>query len=189
MVFLHRSKFMYHGYLTSSSCMITGRWELKISNYGLLRVRGSQSEAIDTLPTSTKKDISTSSFLDDIPRVIKTPDVLLWLAPESVIATQKKIHMTIPSKQADVFSAGIVINEILTREKPYQEHTALGIDSSSIFLNVCGKGLRPAMNEVADDAYMMDMNSIVADCLEGDPEERPSFSSINVRNLSIDFSE
>ncbi|CAH1790845.1 unnamed protein product [Owenia fusiformis] len=39
MLYLHNSPLMSHGSLKSSNCLIDGRWQLKISDYGLCKVR------------------------------------------------------------------------------------------------------------------------------------------------------
>ncbi|KAG0168665.1 hypothetical protein DFQ30_004442 [Apophysomyces sp. BC1015] len=53
--FLQRSKFAVHSFLTSSSCMVSGKWELKITDYGLNEVRQSQLDPLmlSALPKKT----------------------------------------------------------------------------------------------------------------------------------------
>ncbi|VDM63502.1 unnamed protein product [Angiostrongylus costaricensis] len=53
--FIHRSFLRYHGFLTSKCCLIDDRWQVKISNYGLQKIR------------------NFDKFL---------PEDLLWTAPE-----------------------------------------------------------------------------------------------------------
>ena len=35
MGFIHASFLQYHGYLTSSACMVSDRWQVKISGFGI----------------------------------------------------------------------------------------------------------------------------------------------------------
>lgn len=169
MRFLHRSKFLYHGCLTSHSCMITGRWELKISNYGLENLKSTQK--IDDLLLSVKNTDEERA------RVLSSVDDLLWLAPESVIATPHNVYLTFPSQHADVYSAGVIINEILTREKPYGD---LNTSPQHIFNQVCEDDLRPKMKPSGQDDFTDGMNAIIHDCLEADCFDRPSFDTIGV---------
>ncbi|VDM83709.1 unnamed protein product [Strongylus vulgaris] len=53
--FIHRSFLQYHGFLTSQCCLVDDRWQVKISDYGLRKIRA--------LDKRTAKD-------------------LLWTAPE-----------------------------------------------------------------------------------------------------------
>lgn len=117
MEFLHRSKFMFHGCLTSQSCFITGRWELKISDYGLDKVRQSQYDP--TLMHSLGKQFPqlsrTSRILpnhlpgtthkQDTQPMIIVPhnENLLWLAPESVVCDDSNVCLTKPSRRADAY--------------------------------------------------------------------------------------
>ncbi|KAL9558812.1 hypothetical protein MBANPS3_000712 [Mucor bainieri] len=190
MRFLHRSKFQYHGCLTSDCCMVTGRWELKIANYGLRQLRHSQ--VVDTMgcsPTALKhkhnnlfpKDAAL--YTDEVAHVLRSTETLLWLAPESVVATPSNVYLAYPSKPADVYSAGIIINEILTREKPYVHQQAC---PEYVFQQVCSMDLRPRMQPPGIDDFTEGMNSIVSDCLQRDAYARPSFASIGSRVEALD---
>lgn len=39
MQFLHNSFIQYHGYLTAASCLVSDRWQVKISAYGIPFIR------------------------------------------------------------------------------------------------------------------------------------------------------
>ncbi|KAG2235247.1 hypothetical protein INT48_004714 [Thamnidium elegans] len=193
MRFLHRSKFLYHGCLTSNDCMITGRWELKISNYGFNRIRNSQLDLIDP-PTLVRKQSSSFNVLfddvtpshDQVARVLKSQNTLLWLAPESVVATPSNVYITFPSKPADVYSVGIIINEILTREKPYASQLHGGLSPEIIFGQICDLELRPRMQPSGQDDFTYGMNLIVSDCLQRNSNERPSLNAIASRVEELD---
>lgn len=87
--------------------MVTGRWELKISNYGLRQLRHSQ--VVDTMGHSPNLKRKNSLFkkdavlTDEIAHVLRSTETLLWLAPESVVTTPLNVYLTYPSKQADVY--------------------------------------------------------------------------------------
>lgn len=95
MQFIHRSKINTHGLLTSACCMVTGRWELKISDYGLKKTRQFQYEP------SVISNIQKHGIDDFI--IIPSDDKLLWMAPESIVSILPNLYITMPSKQADVY--------------------------------------------------------------------------------------
>jgi hypothetical protein len=81
--------------------MVTGRWELKISNYGLENIRDSQMEIVQK-PMNEQSTSSDESF-PGVARVLRSTKTLFWLAPESVVATPLNEYLTFPTRQADVF--------------------------------------------------------------------------------------
>lgn len=87
--------------------MVTGRWELKISNYGLGQLRHSQVvDRMDNSPNLKRRNSllkKEAALTDDIAHVIRSTETLLWLAPESVVTTPLNVYLTYPSKQADVY--------------------------------------------------------------------------------------
>ena len=126
--FLHRSKFLFHGCLTSQSCVITGRWELKITDYGLHKVRESQYDPVtiaalskrypkETCQASTISHQSnteshqsrslnskhSSSTYDTSFHIVPHTENLLWLAPESAMDTSLNVWITYPNKKADIY--------------------------------------------------------------------------------------
>lgn len=101
MRFLHRSKFSCHGLLTSDCCMVTGRWELKISNYGFKDIRNMQTLGSNDILTLKRNQALVE---DSIPRIVNSPDTLLWLAPETVSILEPSGHyITHSNKAADVY--------------------------------------------------------------------------------------
>ncbi|KAF7727728.1 hypothetical protein EC973_007187 [Apophysomyces ossiformis] len=185
--FLQRSKFMVHRFLTSSSCMVSGKWELKITDYGLDAVRHSQLDPLmlSALPKKTDQISDNAST-----HVIQTSDKLLWAAPESIVCTPLGFYLTYPTKAANVYSnfnsAGIIINEILTRELPYMEQRLQGLSSESIFNQVRHDGLYPRMLPEGHDGYSDGIKSVIMKCLQRDPDIRPTVSSIAAQVQEID---
>ncbi|NXD93548.1 ANPRB protein, partial [Chaetorhynchus papuensis] len=94
MAFLHNSIIGHHGSLKSSNCVVDSRFVLKITDYGLASFR-SPSDNEDTHALYAKK---------------------LWTAPELL----QKGHLPTPGMQkADVYSFGIIVQEIALRNGPF----------------------------------------------------------------------
>jgi serine/threonine protein kinase len=93
--FIHRSKIDTHGLLTSATCLISGRWELKICDYGAHFMRQAQY------------DPGVISFIQKqypkLSKIVPCENTLLWLAPESVVQVTPELFITMPSKMADIY--------------------------------------------------------------------------------------
>ncbi|ORZ20482.1 hypothetical protein BCR42DRAFT_434868 [Absidia repens] len=125
MAFIHRSKFTTHGCLTSSACFISSKWELKISDYGLHKLRRSQVDSV-LLPSVRNNYLEATEQKDDIINnldrinIVQFNRTLLWLAPESVFRTPSGIYLTNPSKLADVYRQ---VKNIMIKKRNFYELT------------------------------------------------------------------
>lgn len=88
----------WHGHLTSSNCVIDSRWVCKITDYGLHYLR--QCSIEEERPVEA--------------------EWLLWTAPE--LLPVKKEFRFLGTKEADVYSFGIICQEIFTMSPPYAEN-------------------------------------------------------------------
>lgn len=91
------------------------------------------------------------------------------MAPESL---EDRIY----SKKSDVWSFGVVIIEIVTREKPYPT-----IEASQVAIKVSKRMLKPSLPEFAPTKLV----TLVDLCTQYDPQARPEFSKI-VEMLSLE---
>lgn len=105
----------------------------------------------------------------------------LWVAPENMIHRGDVYHK-LASKSGDVYSAGIIFNEIMTRKTPYaRQLLALDpIEGPSIVLGMIKyQNLRPDfLLDDASDESIGAVNHLIRNCLQPDPGLRPSFASI-----------
>ncbi|CAO3567266.1 unnamed protein product [Mortierella alpina] len=105
----------------------------------------------------------------------------LWVAPENMIHRGDVYHK-LASKTGDVYSAGIIFNEIMTRKTPYSRQLlALDpIEGPSILLGMIKyQNLRPDfLLDDASDESIGAVNHLIRNCLQPDPGLRPSFASI-----------
>ena len=88
-----------------------------------------------------------------------------WMAAE-VIKSQKY------SNKADVYSYGIIIWEVCTREMPYEY-----IGNNNILYRVCAKGERPNLKRIPSDTPEQ-IIQLMKMCWDQDPNKRPNFDSI-----------
>ncbi|KAF9950362.1 Receptor-type guanylate cyclase gcy-13, partial [Mortierella alpina] len=285
MEFLHMSKIGFHGRLTSMNCLISSRWELKISGYGLDGLYSSQKDAIvpsSSLPqipvaslqpssgprnvtrawgstdpersslehhphaqhhdhetpqdmvdlevaqklmslghgedlehgTSTRirklsgmqnRSSYSSRYSTHTPPQNTTSNIsgvsdptehsgidldtdtlpLLWAAPECLALNKGDEYEAFGSQRGDLYSAGIIFNEILTRRLPYSDSFA---DQVSILDLVREQDFRPTLMDEDDPSLLPEdrenikqMNILIHLCLSKEPTTRPHFTAILAR--------
>ncbi|KAF9546276.1 hypothetical protein EC957_009889 [Mortierella hygrophila] len=108
----------------------------------------------------------------------------LWVAPENMIHRGRVYHR-VATKSGDVFSAGIVFNEIMTRTSPYgrQLQDMDPADGPSQLLDLIKYGgLRPdPFVDDERDEGVTHLNNLIRSCLQSEPQMRPSFGHIQQR--------
>lgn len=77
-----------------------------------------------------------------------------------------------------IFSAGIIMNEIITRELPYQSSLDEGLTVEDIFNKIYFDNLYPDLSKKND--YAEKFNPIIMDCLQRNASARPNFTTIGV---------
>ncbi|KAG0269181.1 hypothetical protein DFQ27_004577 [Actinomortierella ambigua] len=228
--FLHMSKIQYHGSLTSSQCLITSRWEIKVGGYGMQHLRETQRPEFLRQATLSSNlsprnygnggtgtgnrgsmRISSDSHnglqqqlslfeeeyeMEDTPsEVWRTNWEILegrWVAPENLVHSGPVFRKQ-SSRAGDVYSAGIVFNEIMTRKEPYwrqvkvleQDELGPGILMDMIKF----QHLRPDfLLDDASDESIGAVNALIRSCLQPDPNLRPTFPVIlqRLRMISPD---
>ncbi|CAH0713160.1 unnamed protein product, partial [Brenthis ino] len=163
MCYLH-SGLGAHGKLRSSNCLIDGRFVLKISDYGL-----------NTLCTPT-------DLIKDDAYYYK----LLWTAPELVAGSV--YPGVVASLKGDVYSFGIILEEIVLRAGPFHHYTAT-MTNKEIVSRVCAHeapAFRPvvALREVGSaGGAAAELLELAARCWLDAPDDRPSFDAINANYI------
>ncbi|KYQ91841.1 WD40 repeat-containing protein [Tieghemostelium lacteum] len=89
-----------------------------------------------------------------------------WLAPEIMLNKQY-------TEKVDIYSYGIILWEIITRELPFED-VYDQYKWNSILEEKIMAGLRP---KIPDECPLL-MRLLIADCWSGDPNKRPSFQTI-----------
>ena len=100
--------------------------------------------------------------------------IIVWLAPEIM----KKDQYT---EKADVFSFGIMLWELLVRQKPFDEYDIAKSGFISQLEDAIIGGLRPTIPVDCPIRY----RELICDCWHGDPKARPNFEEICERIYAL----
>ncbi len=148
MEYLHQSPIGCHGNLTSKQCLIDSKWAIKIKGYGL--------EYVNKYHTIN----------------VKSNEELLWTAPESL--RYDGLHIT---KQADVYSFGILMQEILLETEPY-DFKNMYKNPDVIITKVRAKCEPPFRPQILENTYLPGWTSLMMKCWDEDEQTRPDFKQI-----------
>ncbi|XP_020902491.1 atrial natriuretic peptide receptor 1 [Exaiptasia diaphana] len=158
MKFLHGSPIKFHGSLTSSKCVIDSHWVVKITDWGLHNFKAGQ-----------EKD-----------HVEKVSTELLWAAPEHI--NLSKLEKGGMSQKGDVYSFGIILQEISTRTGPFND---CGLEPQEIIQRVKAHDDPPFRPKLSTEEVRPEIMQLMCECWNEDPEERPHFLRICERLKKI----
>ncbi|XP_048251377.1 atrial natriuretic peptide receptor 1-like [Haliotis rufescens] len=151
MCFLHDSQLRNHGRLKSSCCQIDNRFTVKLADFGL-----------PTLYNNIAVDRTSQEYINEC----------LWTAPELL-----RSDVAMATKEADMYSFGIVLQEIITRESPFFNET-LDVTVSEILVKVI-KGSNPPMRPCCEVPHRLsELHELMKSCWSEEPAHRPSFITI-----------
>ncbi|XP_071097815.1 atrial natriuretic peptide receptor 1-like [Haliotis cracherodii] len=151
MCFLHDSQLHHHGRLKSSCCLIDNRFTVKLADFGL-----------PTLYNNIAVDRTSQEYINEC----------LWTAPELL-----RSDVAMATKEADMYSFGIVLQEIITRESPFFKET-LDVTVSEILVKVI-KGSNPPMRPCCEVPHRLsELHELMKSCWSEEPAHRPSFITI-----------
>ncbi|GAU94571.1 hypothetical protein RvY_06317-3 [Ramazzottius varieornatus] len=136
LIFVHNSSLKSHGRLTSNNCLIDGRLTVKIGDLGLTTLR--PSTTVLAVRSTELPGSQSAAFY-----------ALLWRAPEH-------LRLRMPpngTAKGDIYSFGILLQQIILRAGPYERPDAAPLDASGLqkvtlfvaittelFYRHCGKG-------------------------------------------------
>eukprot|EP01114_Cavostelium_apophysatum_P020947 TRINITY_DN716_c2_g1_i1.p1 TRINITY_DN716_c2_g1~~TRINITY_DN716_c2_g1_i1.p1 ORF type:complete len:545 (+),score=115.02 TRINITY_DN716_c2_g1_i1:74-1708(+) len=107
-------------------------------------------------------DFGLSKVIGELNKTMTSCGTAAWAAPE-VLRNSRY------TEKADVYSYGVVLWELYTREDPY-----FGMPAFQIIFSVGTEGLRP----VIPLSCPPDFSDLIRDCWHSDPQHRPSFDVI-----------
>ncbi|XP_011864194.1 PREDICTED: guanylate cyclase 32E-like [Vollenhovia emeryi] len=164
MLYIHESSLLVcHGNLKSSNCVVTSRWVLQVSDFGLHDMRH----------CAESDSIGEHQYYRS----------LFWKAPELL----RNSHAPIKGTQAgDIYSFAIILYEILGRKGPYGNINLEPkeiIDRVKRFPDDGEPPFRPNLNILSESkANCADyVVSTITDCWAECPEFRPDFKAIRTR--------
>jgi serine/threonine protein kinase len=155
MSWLHGSNNpIIHHDLKPSNCLIDKNFRIKISDFGLSIMKPKGSFVHSDFPKGTA----------------------VYMAPE---VYQGEDY----DEKCDVYSFGIILWEIYTREEPYKD-SRQNLSVETFCDAVSNENLRP---EISEDCPI-NIKTLILDCWEEDPDARPSFSTIvdRLNNIIIE---
>ncbi|XP_004518355.2 atrial natriuretic peptide receptor 1 isoform X2 [Ceratitis capitata] len=176
MHFLHNSVIRSHGNLKSSNCVVDSRFVLKITDFGLHTLKRVRPEAVE----NDVEDCNSHAYWSK----------LFWTAPELL-----KMENNGPpegTQKGDVYSFGIIVHEISTRQGPFYLGKTESEKSPKEIIQLVksypeqiSAPFRPFIDNL--DGYL-DINNLMIKCWAEDPLERPDFNALKsiIRRINKD---
>lgn len=132
MNYLHNSEHIFHGRLNSYNCLVDSRFCVKISDFGLKRLKHDSGYS-STCNSVVNLSESTSNIQFKLSRkcqhncLMDNTDRLLYIAPEFYFPCKCKKNpaqtycckVEAGSQKGDIYSFGIILQEIVLRKEPF----------------------------------------------------------------------
>ncbi|XP_046643999.1 receptor-type guanylate cyclase Gyc76C-like isoform X1 [Daphnia pulicaria] len=164
LAYIHHSPILCHGHLKSSNCLVNSYFRLKVSDFGINRLR----------------ELNPN----------KSPAVVdrLWLAPE--LLRNERYY---PSCQADIYAFAVILHEIIHRQGPFNVNATPSVDVGFIVSqirqssrpNIFGRSeyFRP---QIKDDSNIESgcpfyIRCCLEDCWQEKPNMRPNIDEVFCR--------
>uniref|UniRef100_T1ISY6 Guanylate cyclase n=1 Tax=Strigamia maritima TaxID=126957 RepID=T1ISY6_STRMM len=156
MTYLHDSELKTHGNLKSSNCVVTSRWVLQITDFGLHELRRQ----------AVREQAGEDQFYYN----------LLWKAPE--LLRDHSFHSK-GTPKGDVYAFGIILHEIVVRNGPFGDTDKTSKEIiQRIKCPIDSHFLRPSTENIECQDYVV---SCMKDCWHEKPDVRPDFRHIRDR--------
>ncbi|KAH9502486.1 Receptor-type guanylate cyclase Gyc76C [Bulinus truncatus] len=157
MTYIHTSELISHGRLKSSNCVVDSRWVLKITDYGLHEFTAGEVPALGEYALYRN---------------------MLWKAPELIRSKHSPARGT---QEGDVYSFGIILFEIHSRNGPYGacELTPKEIIERVISRDENGHPFRPRLSEISSTPKFI--TDVIKECWDEDPLKRPGFKELRAK--------
>jgi len=155
---LHASRIV-HGDLKPQNVLVTTDYVAKITDFGLSTLRGKSSTSI------ASKQVGEGD--EERANVCGTAG---YMAPELLDSTSP------PDYSADVFSFGVIVNEVICEEEPYADQYANFAGRGPFgAANYAKQGKRPTVSYSTPSS----VRNLIERCWGASPKARPSFEEIS----------
>ncbi|XP_032674981.1 receptor-type guanylate cyclase Gyc76C-like [Odontomachus brunneus] len=173
MLYIHDSPVLVcHGNLKSSNCVVTSRWVLQVSDFGLHDMRHCAESG----------SIGEHQYYQN----------LLWKAPELLREPNNAIRGT---QKGDVYSFAIILFEMIGRKGPY----GITMDPKDIIERVKNYNPKEREEDKKKLPFRPDIDVLtkskadcaeyvvntITDCWDEDPNVRPDFKVIRTRLMAM----
>ncbi|CDS38210.1 retinal guanylyl cyclase 2 [Echinococcus multilocularis] len=150
MEYLHSTSLKAHGRLKSTNCVVSGRWVLKITDFGIPNIYNLTGNC----PT------------------IKLEDKL-WTSPELLRDETAALFGT---RQGDVYAFAIIMHEVFYQTKPYGLED---IPAAKILERVLGEEKPPFRPQLLETDVPLAYRNILERAWLENPSLRPTFTELN----------
>ncbi|XP_053208888.1 receptor-type guanylate cyclase Gyc76C-like isoform X2 [Panonychus citri] len=164
MIYLHESDIKVHGNLKSTNCLITSRWVLQVTDFGLHQLRKSADQG--------STDSSENYYRS-----------LLYTSPELLREPQVK-----GTQKSDVYAFAIILHEIIVREGPFNLNSP---ENKFTACDIIAKVTRQPAGVDEDSPFRPNIQVVLQcqeyiintmkDCWSEYSDYRPDFRSIRTR--------
>ncbi|VDM17918.1 unnamed protein product [Hydatigera taeniaeformis] len=150
MEYLHSTSLKAHGRLKSTNCVVSSRYALRITDYGIQK---------------------TYNLVDSCPS--DKPEDKLWTAPELLRDETADLHGT---KPGDVYAFAIIMHEVFYQTIPYGPGET---PVEELLQRVMGKERPPFRPQLLEAGVPQAYRNILQRAWSENPELRPTFKELN----------
>jgi len=177
MKYLH-DKGAVHRDLKADNCFVDDAMRVKVADFGTGRLTAQmqdrQSENEQPRKGGGATVLSRAGSAVAGRTLSKGVGSLLWMAPEALRGSRVREGQ---ATALDVYSFAIVLWEIWTRARPWDEIHEEGIRFGAKLTEVVNAGQRPALPDGCEEAPGV-YRELMAQCWAMSPDDRPTFAAV-----------
>ena len=154
---LHASQIV-HGDLKPQNVLVTTDYMAKITDFGLSRLQG-----------KTSSTVASRQLGENDEEIASVAGTAGYMAPELLDSTAP------PDYSSDVFSFGVILNEVICEEEPYSDQYANFAGRGPFgAANYAKQGKRPTISYSTPPV----VKRLIEKCWAAEPRARPSFEEL-----------